>query len=91
MPEISKADADIIDYANKFESFYFDLVKYAKDIKNPQSKKNLVEGLNLHSSTIKQKVANVEAVVNDLSTFQKNLNTDYRKLPIRCEVGSGKD
>ena len=80
MPQISKTDADIIDYANKFESFYFDLVKYAKDIKNPQSKKNLVEGLNVLSSTIKQKVTNVEAVVNDLPTFQKNLNTDYQNF-----------
>lgn len=80
LPLMSKTDADIIDYANKFDSFYFDLVKYAKDIKNPQSKKNLVEGLKLLSSTIKQKDANVEAVVNDLSTFQKNLNNDYQNF-----------
>ena len=80
LPLMSKADADIIDYANKFDSFYSDLVKYAKDIKNPESKKNLVEGLNLLLSTIKQKDANVEAVVNDLSTFHKNLNTDYQNF-----------
>ncbi|XP_020614246.1 uncharacterized protein LOC110052457 [Orbicella faveolata] len=80
LPLMSKTDADIIDYANKFDSFYFDLVKYAKDIKNPESKKNLVEGLNLLLSTIKQKDANVEAVVSDLSTFHKNLNTDYQNL-----------
>lgn len=80
VPLMSKTDADIIDYANKFDSFYFDLVKYAKDIKNPESKKNLVEGLNLLLSTIKQKNANVEAVVNDLSTFHKNLNTDYQNF-----------
>ena len=29
LPQISKTDADIIDYANRLESFYFDLVKYA--------------------------------------------------------------
>ena len=80
LPLMSKTDADIIDYANKFDSFYVDLVKYAKDIKNPESKKNLVEGLNLLLSTIKQKDANVEAVVNDLSTFHKNLNTDYQNF-----------
>lgn len=80
LPLMSKTDADIIDYANKFDSFYVDLVKYAKDIKNPESKKNLVEGLNLLLSTIKQKDANVEAVVNDLSTFHKNLNADYQNF-----------
>ena len=80
LPLMSKTDADIIDYANKFDSFYVDLVKYAKDIKNPESKKNLVEGLNLLLSTIKQKDANVEAVVNDLSTFHKNLNNDSQNF-----------
>lgn len=80
LPLMSKTDADIIDYGNKFDSFYNDLVKYAKDIKNPGSKKNLIEGLNLLGSTIKRKEANVEAVVNDLSTFHKNLNTDYQNF-----------
>lgn len=78
LPLMSKTDADIIDYANKFDSFYDDLVKYTKDIKNPASKKSLIEGLNLLGSTIKQKDANVQVVVKDLSTFQKNLNTDYQ-------------
>lgn len=76
LPLMSKTDADIIDYANKFDSFYEDLVKYAKDIKNPASKKSLIEGLNLLGSTIKKKEANVQVVVKNLSTFQKNLNTD---------------
>lgn len=80
LPLMSKTDADIIDYANKFDSFYLDLLKYAKDLKNTQSKKNLIEGLNLLSSTIKQKNTNVEAVVDDLSTFQKNLNADYQNF-----------
>lgn len=78
LPLMSKTDADIIDYANKFDSFYDDLVKYAKDIKNPASKKSLIEGLNLLGSTIKQKEANVQVIVKNLSTFQKNLNTDFQ-------------
>lgn len=78
LPLMSKTDADIIDYANKFDSFYNDLVKYAKDIKNPASKKSLIEGLNLLRSTIKQKEANVQVVVKNLSTFQKNLNSDFQ-------------
>ena len=80
LPFMSKTDADIIDYANKFDAFYGDLVKYAKDVKNPESKKKLVEGLQLLLSTIKQKDANVEAVVKDLSTFHKDLNTDYQNF-----------
>lgn len=56
LPLMSKTDADIIDYANKFDSFYNDLVTYAKDIKTPQSKKNLIEGLKLLGTTIKQKM-----------------------------------
>ena len=82
LPFMSKTDADIIDYANKFDAFYGDLVKYAKDVKNPESKKKLVEGLQLLLSTIKKKDANVEAVVKDLSKFQKDLSTD-------CENFSG--
>lgn len=78
LPLMSKTDADIIDYANKFDSFYDDLVKYAKDIKNPASKKSLIEGLNLLASTIKQKEANVQLVVKNLSTVQKNLNSDFQ-------------
>lgn len=80
LPLMSKTDADIIDYANKFDSFYNDLVTYAKDIKTPQSKKNLIEGLKLLGTTIKQKNANVQVVVKDLSTFHANLNTDYQNF-----------
>lgn len=80
LPLISKTDADIIDYANKFDSFYNDLVRYAKDITNPQSKKKLIEGLNLLGLTIKQKDANVQAVVNDLGTFHENLETDSQNF-----------
>lgn len=80
LPLISKTDADIIDYANKFDSFYNDLVRYAKDIRNPESKKKLIEGLNLLGLTIKQKDANVQAVVNDLGTFHKNLETDSQNF-----------
>ena len=78
LPLISMTDADIIDYANKFDSFYDDLVKYATDIKNPASKKRLIEGLNLLGPAIKQKEASAQVVVKNLSTFQKNLNTDFQ-------------
>lgn len=80
LPLMAKTDADIIDYANKFDSFYKDLVKYAKDLNNPDSRKKLVEGLQLLQNTIKKKDAYVAQVVNDLSTFHKNLNTDYQNF-----------
>lgn len=90
LPLMSKTDADIIDYANQFDSFYADLVKYAKDVKNPDSKKKLIEGLNLLLSTIKQKDANVETVVKDLSTFHSNLNTDYQNFQKDVNVAAVK-
>ena len=80
LPLMAKTDADIIDYANKFDSFYDNLVKYAKDIRNPESKKKLIDGLNLLGLTIKQKDANVQAVVSDLGTFHKNLVTDSQNF-----------
>lgn len=80
LPLMSQTNADIIDYANKFDSFYEDLVKYANDIKNPDSKAKLVEGLKLLSSTIKKNNGKAEAVVNDLTTFHKNLNADHQNF-----------
>ena len=78
LPLMAKTDADIIDYANKFESFYEDLVKYAKNIEDPKSKKSLVEGLKLLWSTVKQKDTNAQTVVKMLTTFHENLNNDYQ-------------
>lgn len=80
LPLMAKTDADIIDYANKFDSFYNDLVKYAKDLNNSDSRKKFVEGLKLLQNTIKKKDANVAQVVKDLSTFHTNLNTDYQNF-----------
>lgn len=80
LPLMTKTDADIIDYANKFEAFYGNLVKYAKDLNNPDSRKKFVEGLKLLQNTIKEKDANVAQVVKDLSTFHTNLNTDYQNF-----------
>ena len=76
LPLLSKTNADIIDYSNQFTSFYEQLVKFANDIKNPESRKNLLQGLKLLSSTITQKDKNVQHVNNQLSTFQANLNKD---------------
>ena len=90
LPLMSKTDADIIDYANKFHSFYEDLVKYAKDIKNPDSKRKLTEGLTLLLSTIKQKDTNAETVVKELTKFHLNLNTDYSNFKKDVNVAAVK-
>ena len=80
LPLMYKTATDIIDYANGFDSFYEDLVKYAKDIENPESKQTLIHGLKLLSSTIQNKDANAETVINDLTSFQKDLDTDYQNF-----------
>lgn len=76
LPLMAKTDADIIDYANKFNAFYEDLVKLSKDLNNADSRKKFVEGLKLLQNTIKRKDANVAQVLKDLSSFHTNLNTD---------------
>ena len=76
LPLLSKTNADIIDYSNQFNSFYDQLVTFAKDVENPKSRKQLVEGLKLLSSNITEKDNNVQEVINQLITFQANLNKD---------------
>ena len=76
LPLLSKTNADIIDYCNQFASFYEQLVKFINDVENPESRKNLVQGLKLLSSSITEKDKKVQQVITQLNTFQANLNKD---------------
>ena len=80
LPMIAKTATDIIKYANEFDSSYEFLVKYAKDIENPESKQTLIDELELLLSTIQNKDANAETVISDLTSFQKDLDTDYQNF-----------
>ena len=80
LPLMAKTDADLIDFANKFDAFYDDLVKYAKELHIPQSKRKLVEGLQLLEETVKEKDNNVLDVVRELTAFQSNLSSDFQNF-----------
>ena len=90
LPLLSKTNADIIDYSNQFDSFYEQLVAFAKDVKNPKSRSELVEGLKLLSSTITDKDKNVLEIINQLNTFQANLTKDDKNFTKDAQIAAVK-
>ena len=80
LPGMAQTIADIIDYANMFQSFYEVLVKYAKDIANPKSKKELVDGLKLLRGQVQAKSDATQTVIRQLTTFNTALTTDNQNF-----------
>ena len=80
LPSMAKTTADIIDYANMFQSFYDVLVKYAKDICNPDSRKKLVEGLQQLHDQVQVKRDATQSVINKLTAFHAALTGDNRNF-----------
>ena len=78
LPNIIKLTEDVIDYANNFQSFYSSLVQYAKDISNPQSRKNLVDGLKQLQTNMEAKLDTVRGVQKQLNDFNETFSADYR-------------
>jgi DNA repair exonuclease SbcCD ATPase subunit len=90
LPEMIKTNADIIDYANEFASFYETLVKYAKDVANPESRKKLVEGLKLLHDTIQKKYESAKGVTDKLSQFHSELTVDNQNFLSDCNTAEVK-
>ena len=80
LPGMAKTTADIIDYANMFQSFYEVLVKYAKDICNPKSKEQLVEGLKLLHGQVQAKSDATQTVIRQLTDFHQELTVDNKNF-----------
>ena len=80
LPGMVKTTADIIDYANAFQSFHEVLVNYANDIANPDAKQNLIEGLKLLRGNVQTKSDSTQAVIAKLVTFHAALATDNRNF-----------
>ena len=90
LPSMAKTTADIIDYANTFQSFYGVLVSYAKDIANPDSKNKLVEGLQLLHTQVQTKTESTQAVIKLLTTFHEALTVDNQNLQADYKVAEVK-
>lgn len=80
VPQMSTTNADIIGYANEFDSFYDLLVKFAKDSANKDSRAKLVEGLDQLHKTIGAKKTAADGVVKSLNQFSADLATDGRNF-----------
>ena len=90
LPLMAKTDADIIDFANQFCSFYDDLVRFAKDIQVQKSREDFVEGLKMLLETVKEKNKNVSGVERELTAFSNNLNSDYRSFVTDVDTAKAK-
>ena len=55
-------------------------MEYSKDIKNPESKKNLVEGLKLLHDTVNKKYEATKDTVDKLTKFSGELTSDNRNF-----------
>ena len=80
LPGMAKTTADIIDYANMFQSFYEVLVKFAKDISKPDSKKKLVEGLKQLHDQVQVKSDATQTVIRQLTDFHAALTVDNQNF-----------
>ena len=75
-PSMISTNADIIDYANQFQSFYDTLRKFAGDISNPDSKKQFIEGLQLLQNSIDTKHTAALTMTDEFKKFNTQLESD---------------
>lgn len=74
LPGLIKITADIIDYANTFQSFQDVLVKFAGELSVPDSKKKLIEGLMQLHNGILEKHDTAQAVQTQMNlTLQQTI------------------
>ena len=73
-----KITADIIDYANTFQSLYDTLVESAKNISDKTARNTLVDGLKVLEKNIQEKQESVDGVQKDMLSFNNDLTADYR-------------
>ena len=79
LPNIVKTNADIIDYANTFLSFYDTLIELAKqvDAGDKTKVKTFVEGLVLLRNGLTKKESASQNVENQIMDFKSKLSVDY--------------
>ena len=90
LPGLIKITADIIDYANTFQSFQGVLVKFAGELSVPDSKKKLIEGLLQLHKGILEKHDTAQAVQTQISDFESDLATDYQNFAHDAENAEAK-
>ena len=79
LPNIVKTNADIIDYANSFLSFYETLIELAKriDAGDKTKVKTFVDGLVILRNGLTRKETASKNVENQIKDFKSKLSVDY--------------
>ena len=79
LPNIVKTNADIIDYANSFLSFYDKLIELAKQIDDGDKTniKTFADGLVILRNVLTTKETASKNVENQIEDFKSNLSVDY--------------
>ncbi len=77
-PGMITTNADIIDFANQFNSYYENLIAIADQVAtDPDAQKEFIEGLTALRNSISRKQSKVKQIESDLKGFQDTLNGDH--------------
>ena len=79
LPGVINTITDVIDFANRFSSYYDNLVKLADKVAtDSNAKENFIIGLTQLRRSVSEKTNNTKYTLLKLQSFQKDLLSDYK-------------